>query len=1001
MAGARRPARALLRLGVMLVCCVPQSRQQGTGKGGYTGYDGFWVWDEEQDARLGGFGRQDVAVRLVDAVSPCKFDGRICTRSKDVLSNPGEFVHNTGRTFCTKRTTVLDCDTRMRDRGLAQRLDAFRPQPLELYPQVDGHTTSTFVSGTNFYGELGLGTRIAVHKPTIQTYFKLGDGLYDQPMGAGRGFKNVSLINFGFAHGFALDSQGVFYAWGTNEFGQLGIQTRDHPTGHRYHSLFPQPLPFFRPFRIPMCEGGINNLRFCQGPDDVSTCFPRSSAACVLGANPVSPRRNAFGASKQPSQVAHSAVVTDFYPHHCFSYKDFLDEDVTKNGFDDCIDGGKLYTWGYNIKGQLGTGVATTYAKLPKPVPVPDDPNDRWYSVALGGQHTVASTISGRVFTWGLNDEGQLGFDSNYMKERCSGPVATGVCCNGFCNIPQLVIGACNSLDDCLDGVKIVHVGAGLDFTVLLDVQGNVWAFGSNAYGQLCQGTRVQAFGAPPVANFDDLLSPKKASLPSDVRIADVIVGYYHVLAVSTGGYLFAWGRNDRGQLGRGHTVHDSCHLEVRTELPAPLDMECKGARINGSKMLHRLNLCNIVPGNLTTAAAGELHSGAITRANFTWRDPKRGVAGAKYAATYVGDPNGGPPKFDEPYKYPGNELDFPKPISYEPSKMFLDCTGPYRDQCKEQGLLHRWPNRLAHVYMFGDNRLGQLGISEKEAYYATPQLQRDFLAYDWGGIAAGSRQTFWTSRANVCSGNCNGHGICDHDTGRCTCEEPWTYELDCLTAYCPNNCSGNGACFPRKDAGDTGLNKAFHSDGPECSCHYPFWDIDCSRAQCPNNCWGPDHGICNTTDGTCVCVGNATVTYTGFDCYVPDPLHVLDPLRFYTQQLLRISPFFVNGSAANLSKAQQDLLDLVAKYGDSDDALNAEKQQKIGKTNAELAGTDEKAIEAQKQAEVRQQTAEAQATGGKDRRGVGHAARAHASGYVARTLLAFLSILVVFFIWK
>jgi hypothetical protein len=47
-------------------------------------------------------------------------------------------------------------------------------------------------------------------------------------------------------------------------------------------------------------------------------------------------------------------------------------------------------------------------------------------------------------------------------------------------------------------------------------------------------------------------------------------------------------------------------------------------------------------------------------------------------------------------------------------------------------------------------------------------------------------------------------------------------------------------------------------------------------------------------------------VTYSGFDCYVPDPLHVLDPLRFYTQQLLRLSPFFTNGSSAALTTAQQ-----------------------------------------------------------------------------------------------
>ncbi len=167
-----------------------------------------------------------------------------------------------------------------------------------------------------------------------------------------------------------------------------------------------------------------------------------------------------------------------------------------------CTDGGKLYTWGYNIKGQLGLGSSVTYQQLPREVRVPDDKADRWYSVALGGQHTVASTIKGAVYTWGLNDEGQLGLDDNAMDARCVGPIAgpppppppryvlryygtnstpiagapppapPGPCCDGVCTVPQRIRGTCSSRDDCLDGVKIVHVSAGLSFTVLLDVQG-------------------------------------------------------------------------------------------------------------------------------------------------------------------------------------------------------------------------------------------------------------------------------------------------------------------------------------------------------------------------------------------------------------------------------------------------------------------------------------------------------------------------------------------------
>ena len=106
------------------------------------------------------------------------------------------------------------------------------------------------VSGVNFYGELGIGKRTPVYTPALHKYWKLGDALYDQAVGGGRGFKNLSLVVFGFEHGFGMDEQGVLYAWGRNAYGQLGIQSREFPEGSRYHSLWPQPLPFFRPARL-------------------------------------------------------------------------------------------------------------------------------------------------------------------------------------------------------------------------------------------------------------------------------------------------------------------------------------------------------------------------------------------------------------------------------------------------------------------------------------------------------------------------------------------------------------------------------------------------------------------------------------------------------------------------------------------------------------------------------------------------------------------------------
>jgi alpha-tubulin suppressor-like RCC1 family protein len=240
--------------------------------------------------------------------------------------------------------------------------------------------------------------------------------------------------------------------------------------------------------------------------------------------------------------------------------------------------------------------------------------------------------------------------------------------------------------DDCLLSRRIIHVTAGHMHTLALDSYGIVWGFGHNKYGQLCQGKLVQKFGDAPIANFENSYVPLRMHLPVDVKILDVVAGFYHNLAVSVDGGLFAWGKNDRGQLGREHLEDDSCHLEVKTPLPYDMDVQCgKSTPPNGvGKPVKRLKLCNIVPGNSTLITAGEMHSGAVTKSVR--------------------------PSRSNSYKYyPGAVVN-----EYETSAMFGDCTGDYGDVCKEQGLLLRQPTLLSGVYMFGDNRFGQLGLDTR-----------------------------------------------------------------------------------------------------------------------------------------------------------------------------------------------------------------------------------------------------------------------------------------------
>ncbi|KAJ3679055.1 hypothetical protein LUZ60_017066 [Juncus effusus] len=69
---------------------------------------------------------------------------------------------------------------------------------------------------------------------------------------------------------------------------------------------------------------------------------------------------------------------------------------------------------------------------------------------------------------------------------------------------------------------------------------GSVWSFGDNSNG---------ALGLP--SPLSDAYEPTQVpSLPSNIGC--IAAGHYHSLAVTTEGEVYAWGRNEEGQLGRG-----------------------------------------------------------------------------------------------------------------------------------------------------------------------------------------------------------------------------------------------------------------------------------------------------------------------------------------------------------------------------------------------------------------------------------------------------------------
>lgn len=122
---------------------------------------------------------------------------------------------------------------------------------------------------------------------------------------------------------------------------------------------------------------------------------------------------------------------------------------------------GDLWTWGANGDGQCGVGLLCNSITTPTFVPT----NGSVLAIAGGGFHSLAVIgTKRRLFSWGSNSHGQLGVSGN--QERCIVD-------------PRRV-----SFE-----LQVVHVAAGALHSAAVDTKGNLWSFGHGGYGQLGTGS--------------------------------------------------------------------------------------------------------------------------------------------------------------------------------------------------------------------------------------------------------------------------------------------------------------------------------------------------------------------------------------------------------------------------------------------------------------------------------------------------------------------------------
>ncbi|MDT7511785.1 InlB B-repeat-containing protein [Bifidobacterium sp. H6bp9] len=205
---------------------------------------------------------------------------------------------------------------------------------------------------------------------------------------------------------------------------------------------------------------------------------------------------------------------------------------------------GNAYAWGDNWYGELGDGTTTqrtTPVKVSKPEGTPAD--FTYVQVSAGSRHSLALGSDGNAYAWGWNDNGQLGDGTTSQKTtpaRVGKPTGTPT------------------------DFTYTQVSAGQYHSLALGSDGNAYAWGKNASGQIGDGTTTDRNTPVKVG--------KPTDAPADLTYTQVSAGGFHSLAVGSDGNAYAWGDNGNSQLGDGTETRRTTPAKVGKPTDATAD---------------------------------------------------------------------------------------------------------------------------------------------------------------------------------------------------------------------------------------------------------------------------------------------------------------------------------------------------------------------------------------------------------------------------------------------
>ena len=183
---------------------------------------------------------------------------------------------------------------------------------------------------------------------------------------------------------------------------------------------------------------------------------------------------------------------------------------------------GTLWSWGLNNVGQLGINNL-----VDQNLPVQVGTANNWLKIDTGNQHSLAIDNTGFIYAWGDNTFGQFGNGTNTS------------------SLAPIMISSSNNW---------MEVSAGLDHSLFLNSFGFLFSSGNNTNGQLCNGSNTASNMMLPATNSG-----------AQFQYIAISAGGGHSLAIDNGNQLWSSGLNTQGQLGLGNNTSTNVLTQVGT----------------------------------------------------------------------------------------------------------------------------------------------------------------------------------------------------------------------------------------------------------------------------------------------------------------------------------------------------------------------------------------------------------------------------------------------------